>query len=140
MTEAEMKARTKSFALRVMRLVDALPATRSAEVLGRQLLRSGTSVGANYRAACRARSRADMYSKLGVVEEEADETGYWLELIEESDLMPREKISSLTKETDEIVRIIVASRLTMHAGGAPEAPAKIKNQKSKIKNQVELHA
>ena len=140
MTEVEMKARTESFALRVMRLVDALPAKRSAEVLGRQLLRSGTSVDANYRAACRPQSRADMYSKLGVVEEEADETGYWLELIEESDLMPREKISSLAKETDEIVRIIVASRLTMHTREAPEASAKIKNQKSKIKNQVELHA
>ncbi len=80
----EMKKRTKAFALRVVRLVEVLPATRTADVIGKQLLRCGTSVGANYRAACRARSQADFISKMGIVEEEADETIYWIELLVES--------------------------------------------------------
>ena len=137
MTEAEMKSRTKRFALRVMRLVDSLPTTRMGDVLGRQLLRSATSVGANYRAACRARSRADLYSKLGIVEEEADESAYWMELIVEGELMSGHKVESLVNESDEIVRIVVASRLTLHRRMQPDDS--IKNQKSKIKNRP-LHA
>jgi four helix bundle protein len=78
--DSDLKQRTKSFALRIIKVVDALPKTRSANVIGNQLLRSGTSVGANYRAACRARSPAEFVAKLGIVEEEADESGYWLEL------------------------------------------------------------
>ena len=106
---ADLKARTKSFALRVIKVVDALPNTRSASVIGHQLLRSGTSVGANYRAACRARSKAEFVAKLGVVEEEADESGYWLELLVDSSLMPAKQLSELQKEADELVAITVAS-------------------------------
>lgn len=84
MNENEFKRRTKQLALKVIELVASLPRTREADVIGRQLLRSGTSVGANYRAACRGRSTADVISKLGIVEEEADEIMYWLELLTES--------------------------------------------------------
>ena len=83
MDEDELKQRTRQFALRVIRLTEALPHSPAGEVIGRQLLRSATSVGANYRAACRGRSRADFVNKIGVVEEEADESHYWLELIVE---------------------------------------------------------
>jgi four helix bundle protein len=78
MTTDEMKARTKSFALRIIKLVEALPANRTADVVGKQLVRSGTSVGANYRAACRAKSNADFIAKMAIVEEEADESAFWL--------------------------------------------------------------
>jgi four helix bundle protein len=83
MTQDEMKQRTKTLALRIMKLVERLPATKTADVLGKQLLRSGTSVGANYRAACRAKSTADFIFKLSIVEEEADESIYWIELLVE---------------------------------------------------------
>src|SRR5258708_10929060 len=81
MTKDELKLRTKQFALRVMKLVDALPRSTSGRAVGNQLVRSGTAVGANYRAACRARSRKEFLSRLGVVGEEADESGYWLRMI-----------------------------------------------------------
>ena len=87
MTQEEFKLRTKQFALRIMRLVDSLPKTRTAFQVGGQLLRAGTSVGANYRAACRGRSTAEFCSKLGIVEEEADESVYWLELIADAKLV-----------------------------------------------------
>ncbi|PSQ69970.1 MAG: four helix bundle protein, partial [Bacteroidetes bacterium QH_2_64_26] len=87
MTEAQFKNRTKQYGLRIIRLVEALPDTRSASVIGRQLLRAGTSVGANYRAACRGRSTADTLSKLAIVEEEADETPYWMEMLVEADIV-----------------------------------------------------
>jgi four helix bundle protein len=87
MNADEMKKRTRSFALWLIRLVDALPPGRTADVIGKQLLRCGTSVGANYRASCRARSQADFISKMGIVEEEADETIYWMELLVESGLV-----------------------------------------------------
>ena len=107
--DTDLKARTKSFALRIIKMVDALPNTRSANVIGNQLLRSGTSVGANYRAACRARSTAEFVAKLGIVEEEADECGYWLELLLDSGLMTHKQLSELMKEADELVAITVAS-------------------------------
>ncbi len=88
MTESEMKLRTKQFGLAIMKLVATLPRTDVARPLGQQLIRSATSVGANYRAACRARSSAEVISKLGIVEEEADESAFWLELIEEGDILP----------------------------------------------------
>ena len=113
MTETEMKRRTKSFALRVLALIDALPEKRSARVLAHQVGRSGTSVGANYRAACRAKSAADMINKLTIVEEEADETGFWLELIEEHGLMKPEKLSGLKTEAGELTAMMVASRKTL---------------------------
>lgn len=106
---ADLKVRTKSFALRIIKVVDALPNTRSANVIGHQLLRSGSSVGANYRAACRARSTAEFVAKLGVVEEEADESGYWLELLIDSGLMSQVQLVELLNEADELVAITVAS-------------------------------
>jgi four helix bundle protein len=104
-----MKARTKSFALRIIKLVEALPSNRTADVVGKQLVRSGTSVGANYRAACRAKSNADFMAKMGTVEEEADESAFWLEVIVESGLMKEELVKDLLDEADQIVAIIVSS-------------------------------
>jgi four helix bundle protein len=112
------KRRTKQFALRVLRLTQALPKTTEAEVIGRQLLRSGTSVGANYRAACRAKSPADHINKLKIVEEEADETLYWLELLVEAEIMPLALLSELMKEGDEIVAIVVSSLKTQRSQSA----------------------
>ena len=109
MSPEQLKKRTKAYALEVMRQVDVLPKEVCASVLGRQLLRSGTSVGANYRAACRARSHADFISKLGICEEEADETLYWMELLTESGKVPKETMASLMKEGNEILAIICAS-------------------------------
>jgi four helix bundle protein len=108
-TAVPMVQRTKAFALRVMKLVDALPRTRSADVIGRQLLRSATSVGANYRASQRARSKAEFIAKLGIVEEEADESGYWLELLSDGGLVPARRLADLLKEADEITAIVVTS-------------------------------
>ena len=104
-----MKLRTKNFALRVLRLCRSLPRTQEARILGGQLLRSSTSVAANYRAACGARSRAEFIAKLGIVLEEADETEFWLELVQEATLFPQAKLQSLCKEAHEIVSIFVSS-------------------------------
>lgn len=109
MDKEVMKKRTKQFALRVIRLVESLPKGRTTEVLGRQLLRSGTSVGANYRSACRARSTADFISKMGIVEEEADESLFWMELLIESGIMKTVKLEPLLKEADELLAIAVSS-------------------------------
>ena len=127
MNEAELKQRTKKFALRILKLIDALPNTRSGRVLAGQLGRSGTSVGANYRAACRSRSTAEMISKISVVEEEADESAFWLELTAEHGLMPARKVMPLHAEADELTAIMVASRKTLLA-----KKSKIENPKSKI--------
>ena len=121
--ERMLKDRTKQFALKIMALVDALPKTTSSAAIGRQIIRSGTSVGANYRAACRGRSKAEFISKLGIVVEEADETIFWLELIIEGGLLPEGKVSPLLKEADELTAIFVSSIKTSQ-----------RNQKSKIKN------
>jgi len=109
MTTAELKARTKDFALRVIRLVDALPNTVKGRAIANQIIRSATSVAANYRAACRARSRAEFIAKIGVVEEEADETAFWLELIIDSKIRGKAQIEPLLKETGELVAIMAAS-------------------------------
>jgi four helix bundle protein len=109
MNEGDLKLRTKKFALRIMKVSKALPKTEEGRVIGKQLIRCGTSVGANYRAVCRARSTAEFISKLGIVIEEADESGFWLELIVESGLMKKELIRDLLKEADEITAIMVAS-------------------------------
>ncbi len=111
--EEQFKFRTKQLASRVIRLVEALPPGRSADVIGRQLLRSSTSVGANYRAACRAKSAADMIAKLSIVEEEGEETLYWPELLIEAGLMPESRLAGLMEETDEIVAMTVASIKTL---------------------------
>jgi len=112
MDEEDLKRRTKQFALRVIRLIEALPRTRTAQVVGDQLLRSATSVAANYRAACRARSQADFVHKLGIVEEEADESLFWLEMVVETDLMPAARVQELIQKADELTAIFVASRKT----------------------------
>lgn len=105
--EKDLKERTKKFALRIINLVASLPHTREADVIGRQLLKSGTSVGANYREANRARSKAGFISKIGIVEQEADETLYWLELLEDSGIIKRELIGEIIKESDELLAIFV---------------------------------
>ena len=109
MTKQELLQRTKSYALRVIKAVQALPRDDVAKVLGKQLLRAGTSVGANYRAACRARSTADFVGKLKIVEEEGDESLYWMELLVESSIMPQRRLAALMSEGDEIVSIVVAA-------------------------------
>ena len=126
-TEDEFKERTKTIALRVIRLVEALPSSGAAGVIGRQLLRSATAVGANYRAACRAKSTADLIAKLGIVEEEADECLYWMELLVESSLVPETKLKSLMSEVNEIVAMTVQSIKTLRT----RSP-KPSNPKSKI--------
>ncbi len=109
MNADEVKRRARDFAIRVVRLVEALPKTRSADIIGKQLLRSGTSVGANYRASCRARSQADFIAKMGIVEEEADEKIYWIELLVDSGLMKRARVAGLLDEADQIVALVVSS-------------------------------
>jgi four helix bundle protein len=115
MDEKELKQRTKRLALDLIQLVEALPRTKTADVIGRQVLRSATSVGANYRAACRAKSPADMIYKLKIVEEECDETVYWLELLLGSNTLSKESAASLTKEADEILAMTVASIKTLRS-------------------------
>ena len=112
MTKEELKQRTKKFALRIIKLVQSLPKSKEGDVLGHQLLRAATSVGANYRAACRARSQADFISKITIVEEEADECCYWLELIDEAELIEKEKLINIMKEADELTAIFTASGKT----------------------------
>ena len=109
MNENEFKRRTKEAGLRAIRVVEALPSNRTAEVLGKQLLRSATSVGANYRAACRARSDAEFRAKLGICEEEADEAIYWFERIIELGYFPAKRLAELIDEANELLAIIVAS-------------------------------
>ncbi len=109
MRMAGLRDRTKQFALRVVRLYTSLPMTTLAQTLGKQVLRSGTSVAANFREASRARSSAEFVSKLGIVEQELDETALWLELLEESGVFPKEKLAALRSEADELIRIVVAS-------------------------------
>lgn len=109
MNPDEFKRRTKAYGLRIIRLFEALPVTGAATIIGRQLVRAGTSVGANYRAACRAKSRADFISKMGTVEEEADETIYWLELLVEAGIVKSTRIADLKDEGDEILSVVVSS-------------------------------
>ena len=109
-TPDALRARTKQFALRVIRLVWSLPKTEEARVIGRQVLRSGTSIGANYRAAGRSRSRAEFAARIGVVLEEADETAYWMELLVESGTMSEKRMVEICREADELIRIFAAIR------------------------------
>ena len=105
----ELQERTRRFALRIIKLFRSLPKTDEARILGKQVLRSGTSIGANYRAACRARSRAEFVAKLGIVLEEADETTFWLEVMRDSRIFPEEKLKDIVREAQELVAIFVAS-------------------------------
>jgi len=112
----DLRERTATFALDVVRLVERLPRSRTTDVLGRQLLRAGTSVAANYRAACRARSRREFIAKLGIVEEEADETMLWLELLREAGHGDRANVTAVRQEAGELLAIIVASIRTARRG------------------------
>jgi len=109
MTPEEMKSRTKQYGLRIIQLCESLPNRPVARVIGGQLLRAGTSVGANYRSACRAKSTADFVSKMGTVEEEADESVYWMELLVEAGIVELKKLRPLMEEADEILSITVSS-------------------------------
>src|SRR5688572_7284561 len=117
MTPEQMKARTKVFANRVVRLCEALPEKWVAQTLGKQLLRSGTSVGANYRAVCRAKSRPDFIHKLRIVEEECDESLFWMELLVENNLVPPARLNDLMREADEILAMVVSSAKTARTSG-----------------------
>lgn len=124
MNSDQLKQRTKQFALRIINLVDNLPNTRSTEVISRQLLRSGTSVGANYRSACRGRSKLDWIAKTCISIEEADESLYWMELLVEAGILPEQKLGSLMQEADEIVAILTASVKTARANIRKSANSK----------------
>jgi len=117
MNNENLKLRTKQFALRIIKLVESLSRDTTANILGRQLLRAGTSVGANYRAACRSKSVADFISKMGTVEEEADESGYWMELLVDADKIRPVKITALLEEANELTAIAVASIRTARKSG-----------------------
>lgn len=125
MTERELLDRTKQFAVRIFKLVGALPRTIQGKAEASQLIRSGTSVAANYRAACRARSKAEFVAKLGLVEEEADESAFWLDLIIETGLLPVGQVKFLLLEASEIVAIMASSKKTA-------AKSQIANPKSQI--------
>ena len=129
MNEHEMKERTKNFAFRILDLADALPRTRSGNVIAGQIIRSGTSVAANYRALCRAKSRADFVNKTSIVEEEADESCFWLELLNDRGLLAARRVQPLLKEANELTAIFVASRKTAVSRQRP-----FENRKSKIEN------
>jgi len=106
----ELKQRTKLFALRVIKLYQSLPKTTEAQIIGTQLLRAATSVAANYRATCRARSSKEFYSKLSIVIEEADETMFWLEILWEANIVKQKLLQDLYNENEEILKIMVVSR------------------------------
>ena len=126
MDEKTFKARTKKLAIAIIKQVDKLPRSLATDVIARQLVRSGTSIGANYRAACRAKSTPDMINKLKIVEEESDETEYWFELLTEAGLISKSQIADIYKETDEILAMTIASIKTLRA----RPQSKIVNQKS----------
>ena len=130
MDENLFKRRTKQLALRVIKVVEGLPKNRTADVIGRQLIRSGTSIGANYRAACRGKSTADVIAKLRIVEEEADESAYWMELLIESGLQSEARLSELLRETNEILAMTVASIRTLQKRDGSSSF----NRQSKIEN------
>lgn len=125
MNKVETIIRTKSFALRVLKMVDHLPNTIAGRAIGTQLVRSATSVGANYRAACRGRSRAEFAAKLGIVAEESDESLYWIELISEAGLLTKRKIEDLLKEADELTAIFTAARRTASKSNLKPQPSNL---------------
>src|SRR5207302_7687923 len=123
--EPDLKRRTKAFALRILKLVDALPKTTAGRALSSQIVRSGTSVAANYRAACRAKSTADFIAKMGIVEEEADETLFWLELLDESKVVPAAKLTAIKQEANELIAITVVSIKTARRNRASTSAIQI---------------
>ncbi|MHB1155475.1 MAG: four helix bundle protein [Phycisphaerales bacterium] len=130
MTPNDVKTRTKQFAVRSFRVSQALPRGAAGDVLGRQLLRAATAVAANYRAACRARSKAEFIAKLGIVEEEADESLFWLELIDELKLIPSSRLRPLLDEANQLVSIVVSSICTVKRSGTINPKSAIRNPKS----------
>ncbi|HNR47108.1 MAG TPA: four helix bundle protein [Anaerolineaceae bacterium] len=120
MDPAEMKQRTRQFSLRVIRLVESLPGTTTGSVIGRQLLRSATSVGANYRSALRAKSKADFMMKLKIVVEEADESLYWMELLSEAEIIPASRLTDLMNECDQLIAIVVTTIKNTRRNQQPE--------------------
>ena len=116
MTSKELKARTKRFAIDIITFARGLPNDHVTAALTRQIVKSGSSVGANYRSACRAKSRADFISKMGIAEDEADETQFWLEVLSESGTVKAETVVALMEEADQLVRIFVASINTARGG------------------------
>jgi four helix bundle protein len=127
MTKEELKERTKKFSLLIIKLAEELPNTNAGRTISNQVIRAGTSVAANYRAACRARSKADFISKITIVEEECDETLFWLELIAESNLLKKENLRYLLREADELTAIFTSSGKTARDNN-PKSP--IRNPKS----------
>ena len=130
MNQIEFKRRTKQLGLAVIRMIEKFPETRLAWVVKDQILRSALSVGANYRAVCRAKSDKDFINKMRIVEEEADETAYWLEIIEESDLLKSDDLRELKREVNELVAMVVASIRTKSIGLNKEQQSQ--NHKSQI--------
>jgi len=124
MTNKELKDRTQKFALDVIRFIETVPRTKAGDVLGKQLLRAACSVGANYRAACRAQSHTHFISKIGIVEEEADECLFWLELVQKSGMKNGDTVANLIKESNELTAIFTSSRKTA------------RNNKLKNKSQI----
>ena len=127
-----LKSRTKQFALRIIRVIRSLPAGPEGRIIGHQLLRSGMSVAANYRAVCRARSRAEFLSKLAIVIEEADESAFWLEILVEAGLVSKSKLDDLKSEANQLVAIFNASRTTARKS----TQSTISNQKSTISQRA----
>ncbi|HET6669593.1 MAG TPA: four helix bundle protein [Pyrinomonadaceae bacterium] len=130
MNAEELKKRTNKFSLRVLKLVAALPNNVQGRAIGHQLMRSGTSVGANFRAACRGRSRREFVAKIGVVEEEADESAFWMELIIEGEMMEEDRVSALLKEAQELAKIMAKSRIS-----AINSLRRSENRQSAINNR-----
>lgn len=127
----DLKQRTKNLALNVIRMIESLPKTNTSLIISRQLIRSATSIGANHSAACRAKSKADFIFKIGVVEEEADETCYWLKLLYDSKIISEDQFINLHRETNELTAIFTATRKTSRINNNS---TKISNPKSQIQN------
>jgi four helix bundle protein len=134
MNADDLKDRTKQFAIRILKLVSALPVNLAGRTIGGQLARAGTSVGSNYRAACRGRSKAEFIAKLGIVEEEADESAFWLELIVESALLKKPLVEPLLKEANELAKIMASSRMSASASLKRQGNSQsaVGNRKSKM--------
>ena len=127
MSEPDLKKRTKAFALRILKLVDALPKTTAGRAHSSQIVRSGASIAANYRAVCRAKSTADFIAKMGIVEEEADGTLFRLELLEDSKLVPAAKLTAIKQEANELIAITVASIKTARCNRAADSAFRFRN-------------
>ena len=135
MNADDLKRRTKQFALRVLKLIATLPNTVAGRAIGGQLVRSGSSVGANYRAACRGRSKAEFVAKLGIAEEEADESGYWMEVIIEGELLKPKQVVPLLNEANELTKTFAQSRISASRTLARTLKRQTSNRQSAIGNR-----